>query len=167
MAEISPVMRIGGGYVDYTDTDYVAGTYLTLLAGQPVQLSRNLTANPARTRLNPPWSDFAFWDNSAKLVKARALHDTLDISVALRIVSDKIGGVLRVQYTTADDAFIVAAKTHSLTAAVGQEEGLTTDSKIAVGTRFAAVGAKVMLTCTVNATLREFSPIFYPTGYDA
>lgn len=167
MAEISPVMRIGGGYVDYTDNDYAAATYLPLLAGQTVQLSRDLTPNATRTRLNPPWSGFTFWDNSTKLVKARAQHDTLSISAALRIVSDKIGGVLRVQYITADNAFIVAAKTHSLTAAVGDEEGLTTDSIIAVGSRFASVGAKIMLTCTVNATLREFSPIFYPTGYDA
>lgn len=167
MAEVTPAIRIGGGYVDYTDNDYAAGNYLTLLAGQPVQLARDLTSNPTRTRLNPPWSSFSFWDNTAKIVKARAQHDTLDISAAFRIVSDKIGGVLRIQYVTADDAFIVAAESLPLTSAVGTEEGLTTGSKIAVGTRFAMVGAKIVLTCTVNATLREFSPIFYPTGYDA
>ena len=167
MAEIISPARVGGGYIDYTDNDYPAGNYLTLLAGQTVQLSRDLQPNPTRTRLNPPWSNFAFWDNTTKLIKARAQHDTFDVSAAVRIVSDKIGGVLRIQLMTADNAFIIAAESLALTSNVGEEEGLTTGSKIAVGTRLAAVGAKIMLTCTVNATLREFSPIFYPTGYDA
>lgn len=61
----------GGGFIDLTDNDYVAGTTVALAEGATYAVARDLSASSANTRLNRPFADWQPWDNSAKLVRAR------------------------------------------------------------------------------------------------
>lgn len=155
----------GGGFVDYTDFDYVAGAKTVLAAGVPTQLSRDLGASAANTRLNRPFAGHAFWDNGAKLIRGRALYDIVAISAAIRVVPDQVGGVLRVAIQAG--AVEIGGKNMAITAKVGAEEAIRVDFLFPVRSGLLTSGGKVMLTATVPMTINEFSPEFYPLGYEA
>lgn len=156
----------GGGAVDFTDTDYTNAITTPLPADTATQITRNLNASAANNRLNRPFTDWVPWDNTAKLVRARALYDVIGISIDMRIVPDKVGGVVRVSMMAG--AVEVGAKNMPLTVQPGTEEKIRVDfPQIFVRNSFATNGARLMLTPTVPMTLVEFSPEFYPLGYEA
>jgi hypothetical protein len=154
----------GGGFIDYTDNDFGRGVRTLIPADVPTQVMRDLTATAANSRLNRPFAGFAFWDNDAKLVRGRALYDVLQVSMFLRLIPDRIDGVLRVSLQAG--AIEIGGKNMSITAAVGSEESIRADFIFPVRNMLLNNGAKVMLTSTVPLALVEFSPEFYPMGYE-
>jgi len=155
----------GGGYIDYTDNDYVAGTTVAMTAGVPWQVTRDLSASAANSRLNRPFADWQPWDNTAKLVKPRALYDVLINSSDIRVVPDKVGGVLRVSFMAG--AVELGGKNMAITSQPGVEEKIRVDFIFPVRNSFLTNGARIMLMASVPMTLVEFSPEFYPMGYEA
>lgn len=156
----------GGGAVDFTDNDYVNQITTPLPADVATQVTRDLSASAANNRLNRPFADWVPWDNSAKLVRARALYDVIGISIDMRVIADKIGGVVRVSMMAG--AIEVGAKNMPLTVQPGYEEKIRVDfPQIFVRNSFVNNGVKLLLTPTVPMTLVEFSPEFYPLGYEA
>jgi len=155
----------GGGFIDYTDNDYNAGVTVSLVAGTPTQMMRDLSASAANSRLNRPFTDWAPWDNTAKLVRPHALYDTFFNSSDIRVVPDKVGGVLRVSFMAG--VIELGGKNMAITAQPGVEEKIRVDFKFPVRNSFFNNGAKIMLTASVPMTLVEFSPEFYPDGYEA
>lgn len=156
----------GGGFVDYTDNDYLAGTATVLPADVATQMGRNLSASAANKRLNRPFADWQPWDNAAKLVRGRALYDVIGVSIDLRLIPDKVTGVLRVSMMAG--AIEVGAKNMPLTVQPGSEEKIRVDfPQVAVRQNFITNGVRLLLTPTVPMALVEFSPEFYPLGYEA
>lgn len=156
----------GGGAIDFTDTDYVNDITAPLPADVATQVTRNLNASAANNRLNRPFADWVPWDNTAKLVRPRALYDVIGVSIDMRVIPDKIGGVVRVSMMAG--AIEVGAKNMPLTVQPGVEEKIRVDfPQVFVRNSFFINGAKLLLTPTVPMTLVEFSPEFYPLGYEA
>lgn len=156
----------GGGAVDFTDNDYVNQITTPLPADVATQMARDLSASASNNRLNRPFADWVPWDNSAKLVRARSLYDVIGISIDMRVIADKIGGVVRVSMMAG--AIEVGAKNMPLTVQPGFEEKIRVDfPQIFVRNSFVNNGVKLLLTPTVPMTLVEFSPEFYPLGYEA
>ena len=158
--------RYGGGWVDYTDNDYTAGKPTTIAGGSTYTMARDLEASAANFRLNNPFAGFQFWDNAAKLVRARALNDIIGVRIAMRVVPDRIGGVVRISLAT--PTIELAGKNMPLTVVPGTEEQLSVDfPQLAVRPSFFQNGAAFMVSSTVTVALVEFSPEFYPLGYEA
>lgn len=155
----------GGGFVDYTDFDFVAGTVTQLQPGVPTQLVRDLGASSANEQLNRPFASHQFWDNSAKLIKARSLFDTLIMSAAVRLIPDQVGGVLRVALQAGPVE--IGGKNMAITAPVGATEQIRVDFIFPTRGNLVSNGAKIMLTANVPMALVEFSPEFFPIGYKA
>jgi len=155
----------GGGFIDYTDNDYNAGVTVPLVADLPTQVMRDLSASAANNRLNRPFADWLPWDNSAKLVRARALYDVVINSSDIRVVPDKVGGVLRVSFMAG--TIELGGKNMAITSQPGVEEKIRVDFIFPVRNSFLNNGARIMLTASVPMTLVEFSPEFYPVGYEA
>ncbi len=156
--------RYGGGYVDFSDAD-ASGTGFALPAGVPTQLTRSLLSSSANTRLNRPFNGHQFWDNTAKLIRGRALYDIVATSMFVRVIPDKLGGVLRIAIQAG--AIEVGGKNMAITAPVGSEESIRADFIFPVRNMLLTNGGKIILTATVPMTLVEFSPEFYPLGYEA
>lgn len=158
--------QYGGGFIDYTDNGFIAGTTTPLPADIATQITRDLTASAANSRLNRPFADWQPWDNAAKLIRGRSLYDVIGISIDIRIIPDKVGGVFRVSLMAG--TIEVGAKNMPLTVQPGTEEKIRVDfPQIAVRNSFITNGAKLLLTPTVPMTLVEISPEFYPLGYEA
>lgn len=156
----------GGGFVDYTDNHYVAGTTTAVPAGTAMKIERDLTASAVNSRLNRPFSDWQPWDNAAKLVRARSLYDIIGIRIDIRLIPDRVGAVVRVSMNT--PTVELAGKNMPLTSPPGEEEKITVDfPELAVRRSFFENGAAFYLTANVPMTLVEFSPEFYPLGYEA
>lgn len=152
----------GFGFVDYSDT--LAGTPVTLTAGATVQVTRPLSASPTNNRLRGPFEGHAFWDNTASLITPRALYDTIALSIYIKVSPGASGGVLDVALMAG--SVDVGTKSIEMTGAVGVAKGLRADFVVAVRSSFWTNGAKVMLTPTVTTDLLEFSPEFYPLGFE-
>jgi hypothetical protein len=157
--------RYGGGFVDYSDNDYTNGATVALAAGVPYQVTRDLAPTANNYRFNRPFDQWQPWDNSAKLVRARALYDIFATSSDIRVVPDKVGGVLRVSFMAGQ--IEMGGKNMALTALPGNEEKIRVDFIFPVRNSFFTNGARIMLTASVPMTLVEFSPEFYPLGYEA
>lgn len=155
----------GGGFIDYTDNGFTQGVTTTLAAGVPYQVDRDLTASAANSRFNRPFTGWQPWNNSAKLVRPRALYDIIITSSDIRVVPDKVGGVLRVSFMAG--AIELGGKNMAITALPGNEEKIRVDFIFPVRNSFLTNGARIMLTASVPMLLREFSPEFYPVGYEA
>jgi len=155
----------GGGFVDYTDLDFAAGIKTILPVGQPYQLARNLSASGANVRLNRPFAGHEFWDNTAKVIRGRALYDLMMMSMAVRVVPDQLGGVLRVAIQAG--AIEVGGKNMAITAPVGAVEAIRADFIFPVRNSLLTNGGKIMLTSNVPMTVIETSPEFYAIGYEA
>lgn len=155
----------GGGFVDYTDLDFATGIKTILPVGQPYQLARNLSATGANVRLNRPFAGHEFWDNSAKVIRGRALYDLVMMSMAVRVVPDQLGGVLRVAIQAG--AIEVGGKNMAITAPVGAVEAIRADFIFPVRNSLLTNGGKIMLMSNVPMTVIETSPEFYAIGYEA
>lgn len=155
-------MAAGFGFIDYTDND--APDVLTLPADVETEVERDLAPSEANRRLRGPWANHDFWDNEAKLIRARALYDVVTLSFAMRIISDVANGKLTLSLVAGSLNF--ASTTVPLTAPVGEEESMRIEFTVPMRSAFVANGAKVMLMSTVDASLVEFSPEFYPVGYE-
>ena len=164
-ADTRTFSEYGGGFVDFTDNDFAAGNKTVLPVGTPWQLNRNLTASGANVRLNRPFAGHQFWDNDAKLIRGRALYDIVMMSMAIRVVPDQLGGVLRVAIQAG--AIEVGGKNMAITAPVGTMESIRADFIFPVRNSLLANGGKVMLTSNVPMTVIETSPEFYAMGYEA
>jgi len=164
VAKNAPVFsQYGGGFVDYTDNDFVAGIKTVLPINTPWQLNRDLAATGANVRLNTPFAGHQFWDNAAKLIRGRALYDTMMMSIAIRVVPDQLGGVLRVALQAG--AIEIGGKNMAITAPVGVMESIRVDFIFPVRPSLLTNGAKMMLTTNVPMTLIETSPEFYAIGF--
>lgn len=154
---------LGAGFIDYSDLEI--GQALEIPAATPTQMMRNLAASDANRRLSGPWRDHDFWDNTAKLVRSRALFDTFRVSHFIRVIPHKLGAVLRVAYVTGTLEF--AAVNMPLTAQVNDEETIRANFiDVATRNQFFTNGARIMLTATEPVTILEFSPEFYPGSYE-
>jgi len=150
----------GFGFIDYTDTE--SPTAISLPAGDTVQVLRTLAASTDNNRLRSVFTGHAFW--AANKITPRALYDVIQISIFIRIVPGASNGALDVSLMAG--AIEIAAKAFPLTGTVGAGQGLRADFIIPVRGMFLANGAKVMLRSSVTATVTEFSPEFYPLGYE-
>jgi hypothetical protein len=155
----------GGGFVDYTDNDFAAGTRSILPVNTPWQLTRDLTATGANVRLNRPFAGHQFWDNTAKVIRGRALYDLVMMSMAIRVIPDQLGGVLRVAIVAG--AIEIGGKNMAITAPVGSMESIRADFIFPVRNALFTNGGKIMLTSNVPMALIETSPEFYAIGYEA
>ena len=122
-----------------------------------------LSASVANNRLLGPWENFVFWDATNHLIRARALYDMVAMSFVLRFRASVLGGKMEIALVIGVGK--VAAKTLTLTAAVGAEENQRVDFFLPQRTSWFANGAAVVLTSSVDAELIEFSPEFYPQGF--
>jgi len=156
----------GGGFVDYSDVDYANNITTPVPAGTPMQIVRNLSAAAVNYRLNRPFATWQPWDDVAKLVRARALFDIIGVRIDIRLIPDRVNAVVRVSMNT--PTVELAGKNMPLTAPPGVEEKITVDfAELAVRNSFFQNGAGFYLTANVPMTLVEFSPEFYPLGYEA
>lgn len=155
-------MAAGFGFIDYTDND--APTPLEIAANTEVQVERNLSPAPVNQRLRGPWASHVFWDNSAKVIRARALYDRVTIAFAIRLIADVANGELTLSLIAG--TINVKSETRPLTAPVGEEESMNIEFTVPMRNAFVTNGAKVMLTSTVDVSVIEFSPEFYPESFE-
>lgn len=153
------------GTIDYTDTD--AGTPFMLPAGEWVRLTRNLTPSAANFNLpSGPWANFAFWDNAAGLLRARAVGDVLLFKFSYTVVPQQRGGGLRFSVRPGDDVnFEFGPDPIALTADAGQMQPGSETFAEQCRTRFVASGAVVYVMATSGGTLMEFSPEVTPLDF--
>lgn len=164
-AQTRTFSEYGGGFIDYSDNNFAAGTTTDLVAGVPHRIELDLSASASNARLNRPFENWRPWDNTAKLVRPRALYDIFGVRINIRIVADTRGGVLNVALRT--PTIEIATDTKALVTA-GEEERLTANfMQIPVRAGFLRDGASFYLTPNVPMTLIEFSPEFGPDGYEA
>lgn len=162
LAQDAMSMAAGFGFIDYTDNE--SPDPLALPADDEVQVERDLSPSAANRRLRGPWLAHEFWDNTGKVIRARALYDVVTLSFAMRVVSDVANGNLTLSLIAG--TINVASTTVPLTAPVGDEEVLRIEFTIPMRNAFVTNGAKVMLMSTVDASVIEFSPEFYPVGFE-
>ncbi|KTS09746.1 hypothetical protein SB2_11875 [Methylobacterium radiotolerans] len=155
------------GTIDYTDNDQ--GNPFTLPAGEWVRLTRNLTPSVANFNLpSGPWANFAFWDNAAGLLRARAVGDVLLFKFSYTVVPQQRGGGLRFSVRPGDDInFEFGPDPIALTADAGQMQPGSETFAEQCRTRFVGQGAVVYVMATSGATLMEFSPEVTPLDFAA
>ena len=153
----------GFGWADYSDAS--AGTGTAMTAGTALQITRTLAPTAANNRVRGPFLNWVFWDNAAHVIRPRRLYDVLAMSIYIKVTPGATGGNLVVALVAG--TLEIASKAFPMTGVVGADMGLRVDFLTACRATFLANGAKVMLTSTVSATLKEFSPEFYPLGYES
>lgn len=153
----------GFGVVDYSDAD--APAPIVLSAGIPTWVQRDLIGSGVNNTLRNGFQGHSFWDNSTKLMRALRLREAFVGSVALNIEADLLGGTLTLALTTAAPSPITVWQwPRLLTAGVGQPEAIRMPFEVYSRNSFFTHGAKFVLTCSVPATVRLFSPEFSPVS---
>lgn len=155
-------MAAGFGFIDYTDND--APAPLEIAADTEVQVERDLSPALVNQRLRGPWAGHEFWDNGAKVIQARALYDRVTIAFAIRLIADVANGEFTLSLIAG--TINVKSETRPLTAPVGEEESMNIEFTVPMRSAFVANGAKIMLTSTVDVSVIEFSPEFYPESFE-
>ncbi|MDP4023719.1 hypothetical protein Q8W71_13870 [Methylobacterium sp. NEAU 140] len=153
------------GTVDYTDND--AGTPLALPAGVWMRLIRNLTPSPANFNLpSGPFEGFAFWDNAAGLLRARARGDALLMKFTFTVVPDQQAGGLRFAVRPGDDpAFDFGPEPIVLTTDAGEAQTGSETFFVQCRPRFVDQGAQIYIMATTGGTLMQFSPEITPLDF--
>lgn len=164
------------GTIDYTDNDavvydgdgaVVSGTPLRLEAGQWVRITRNLTPSGANFNLpSGPWADFTFWDNTAKLLRARMAGDVLIFKFSYVVIPDQRNDGLGFSVRPDDSTqFEFGPDPISIVTDAGNKQPGSETFMEQCRTRFVNFGASIYVMSNAGATLLSFSPEVAPHDF--
>lgn len=153
------------GTVDYTDND--ANTSLPLPAGQWMRIMRNLTPSTANFNLpSGPFAGFSFWDNTAKVLRARATGDCLLMKFTFTVIPDQQAGGIRFAVRPGNDPnFDFGPEPIVLTADAGESQTGSETFFVQCRPRFVNQGAQIYIMATTGGTLTQFSPEITPLDF--
>ncbi len=156
------------GTIDYTDNDAVlldgngdmiGGTPLSLPAGEWIRITRNLTPSAANFNLpSGPWTNFAFWDNTAGVLRARAVGDVLLFKFSYTVVPAQREGACGSRSGPPTTSASSSAPTPSLWSRTPIRRSPARKTFVEqCRSRFVNAGAVIYVMATSGATLTEFS----------
>ncbi|MGU3286440.1 hypothetical protein [Methylobacterium mesophilicum] len=128
---------------------------------------RNLTPSTANYNLpSGPWAGFSFWDNAAKVLRARANGDVLLIKFTFTVIPDQQAGGIRFAVRPGNDPnFDFGPEPIVLTADAGDAQTGSETFSVQCRPRFVNFGAQIYIMATTGGTLTQFSPEVTPIDF--